>query len=72
VPGYEGIAGNEMKDQLARTGSEHLFIGSESACSISIELPKKAVRDWTNIKKKHWESVTGPKEAKGLIVGSLC
>jgi ribonuclease HI len=48
VPGHEVIDGNETADQLARTGSEHPFIGPEPACGISIEAAKKAVRDWTN------------------------
>jgi hypothetical protein len=48
VPGYEGIVVNEMADQLAWTGSEHPSIGPEPACSISIGVAKKAVRDWTN------------------------
>jgi hypothetical protein len=42
VTGHDGIVGNEM----ARTGSEHLFTGPESACSISIGVAKKAVKDW--------------------------
>jgi ribonuclease HI len=45
VPSHEGIAGNETADQLARTGSEHPFIGPDPACSMSIGVVKKAVRD---------------------------
>jgi hypothetical protein len=48
VPGHEDIVGNETADQLARTGSEHPFIGPELACGISIGVAKKVVRDWTN------------------------
>jgi hypothetical protein len=53
-----------------RTGSENPFIGPEPACGISNGAAKKAVRDWTNRKhKKHWESPTGLKQAKGFISG---
>jgi hypothetical protein len=68
VPGHEGIVGNGTADQLARTGSEHPFIGHEPACGISIGVAKKAVGDWTSRNhQKHWESVTRLKQAKGLI-----
>jgi hypothetical protein len=72
VPGHGGIVGSETADQLARTESEHPFIGLEPACSISIVVAKKAVRDWTNTNhKKHWESTTGLKQAKGRIQGPI-
>jgi ribonuclease HI len=48
VPGHEGIAGKETADQLARTGSEHPFIGPEPTCIISIGVTKKAIKDWAN------------------------
>jgi hypothetical protein len=70
VSGHESIAGNETTDQLARTGSEHLSIGPEPACGISVGVAKKAVRDWTDRnQKKRLESVTGLRQAKELIVG---
>jgi hypothetical protein len=70
VPGHDGIAGNETADQLARIGAEHLFTGPEPACGISFRVAKRAVKDWMN--RKHiiqWESITGCKQAKELIIG---
>jgi hypothetical protein len=69
--GHEAIVGNETADQLAKLGSECPFIGHEPACSSSVKVAKKAARDWTNRgHKKDWESLTGLKQAKGLIQGS--
>jgi hypothetical protein len=63
VPSHEGIFGNEVADQLARTGSEYLFTGTEPACSISIGVAMKAVRDWTNRNhQKYWESFELPQK----------
>jgi hypothetical protein len=67
VPGHEGIVDNEMAHQLARTGSEHPFIGPEPACGISVGVAKKVVRDWMKRNhRKRWESVTGLKQVKDL------
>jgi hypothetical protein len=58
MPGHEGFAGNEIADQLARIGSEHLFTGPEPACSISTGAAKKAVSTRLNRKhNKQWESI---------------
>jgi hypothetical protein len=56
VPCHESIIGNERADQLARTGSQHPFIGPEPACGISIGVAKKAVRDWMNRNQKNFGS----------------
>jgi hypothetical protein len=66
-----GIASNETADLLARTGSEHPFVGPEPAGGISIGVTKRAVRDWANRNHiKQWESTTELlKQAKGLISG---
>jgi hypothetical protein len=70
VAGHEGIIGNETADQLAKTGSEHLFIGPEPACGNSVGVAKKAVRDWTNKNhKEYWEFTIGLREAKEFIQG---
>jgi hypothetical protein len=37
-------------------GSEHPFIRPESACSISVGVAKKAVRDWTKINYKAFQN----------------
>jgi ribonuclease HI len=58
VPGHDGIVGNEMADQLARTESKQLFTGPEPDCDISIGVAKKAVRNWMNRNhKKHLEAI---------------
>jgi hypothetical protein len=70
VPSHEGIAGNETADHMARTGSELAFAKLEPACAISFGAAKRAVKDWINKKHiKQWESLTGLKQAKKLILG---
>jgi hypothetical protein len=58
VTGLEGTVGKETADLLARTGSEHPFIGPEPACGISIGVAKQAVRDWTN--RNHKKNIGYP------------
>jgi hypothetical protein len=53
VPGHKDIVGNEVAHQLERTGSEHLFTGTEPACGISIGVAKKAVTGWINRNEKN-------------------
>jgi hypothetical protein len=70
VSGHVGIVGNETADQLARTGSEHPFIGPEPACGISVGVAKKAVRSWTDRNHKilgihNWTQT-------GIYIRTLC
>jgi hypothetical protein len=43
VTGHEGTEGNKTADQLAKLGSECLFIGPEPAWGISAGIAKQAV-----------------------------
>jgi hypothetical protein len=55
---------------LIRRSEHQPFTGPEPACGISIGVAEKAARDWTNSNhKKYWESISGLKQAKGLISG---
>jgi hypothetical protein len=68
VPGHRGIEVNEIKDQLAKKGSEHPFIGPEPACSISERAAKWAIRDCMNRKhQEYWQFTPGQKHAKGCL-----
>jgi hypothetical protein len=70
VPGHEGVAGNETAEQLAKIGSEQPFVGPEPACGISMGVAIKAIRDWMTMShEKYWKSLTGLRQAKGLIRG---
>jgi ribonuclease HI len=72
VPRHEGTVGNKTADQLARMGSDHPLIGPEPACSISIGVTRKAVRDWMSKKhQEYWVSLTGLKTGKGAYTRAL-
>jgi hypothetical protein len=62
-----------MAHQLARTGSEHPLTGPKPACSISIGVAKKAVRDWTNSNHKKILGIHNwSKTGKGTYTRALC
>jgi hypothetical protein len=73
VPGHEGIFGNETADHLAKTGSEHPFVGPEQACGISVGVDKKAVRDWTNRNQQKALGICNwTQTGKGTYTTALC
>jgi hypothetical protein len=59
----------EMKQQIFwQEWDLNICSGPEPACGISAGVAKKAVRAWKNRNhKKHWESITELREAKGLV-----
>jgi hypothetical protein len=64
VAGHEGIEGNKMADELAKSEPE-------AACGISAGIVKKVVRDRTNWGHKiYCESLTNLKGAKVFVQGS--
>jgi hypothetical protein len=52
-------------------GSEHPFIRPEAVCSILAGVAKKAVRDWTNMKKIPGV-LNGTQISKGFPTRTLC
>jgi hypothetical protein len=69
VPDHEDTAGNKMADQLAKLGSEHLFIGPELARGISMGVVKNVVMDWIiRDHKKHWDSLSGQKKKEKTLI----
>jgi ribonuclease HI len=60
VLGHKGIQGNDIANQLASKGSQHLFIGPEPACGISGRVAERAIRDWVcREHQKYWQSIPG-------------
>jgi hypothetical protein len=70
--GCQVFVGTETADQLARTESEHPFIGPEPACVISIGVAKKAVRHWMSRYHKKMGIRNWTQTGKGTYIRVLC
>jgi hypothetical protein len=65
VSEHTGIDG---KDQLAKIGSVHQFIGPESICSISGRVAGQTIVDWiAREHQKHWQFIPVQRHAKGFL-----
>jgi hypothetical protein len=63
-----GNDGNKTAHQLARLGSSHPLIGSESALGASAKVARGVIRGWTSSKhEKYWQFIHGQRQAKGFL-----
>ncbi|XP_062707608.1 uncharacterized protein LOC134288024 [Aedes albopictus] len=65
VPGHSSIAGNELADELARTGASHDFIGPEPAIPVSKCWVKLRIDTWAATQhKQYWNSLESCRQTK--------
>ena len=65
VPGHSSIAGNELADELARTGASHDFIGPEPAIPVSKCWVTHRINSWAAAQhKEYWNSLESCRQTK--------
>ncbi|XP_062713028.1 uncharacterized protein LOC134290062 [Aedes albopictus] len=65
VPGHSSITGNELADELARTGASHDFIGPEPAILVSKCWVKLRIDTWAATQhKQYWNSLASCRQTK--------
>ena len=65
VPGHSSIAGNELADELARSGASHDFIGPEPAIPVSKCWVKLQIDTWAATQhKQYWNSLESCRQTK--------
>ncbi|XP_062533798.1 uncharacterized protein LOC134202829 [Armigeres subalbatus] len=68
VPGHSSIAGNELADELARTGASQDFFGPEPAIPISKCWVKRLISSWASTQhKQYWSSLDSCRQTKLYI-----
>uniref|UniRef100_A0A0K8UJZ2 RNase H type-1 domain-containing protein n=1 Tax=Bactrocera latifrons TaxID=174628 RepID=A0A0K8UJZ2_BACLA len=70
VPGYKGIAGNELADELARAAASINMVGPEPFIAVGRHTIKEQFRkDAAMGREIHWQQLPGLRHAKLLMKG---